>query len=261
MFRKLVSSLAFSPSLVEQLGIYARRLDRERRIRRAGLILIILAVVAQVFIIMSPPESTNTVAHNSQPTRGDSTLTSNISAVNHTQNNVDATTVTARESDIITYNLAVTNNYDNESTGAVSSQLSDILEYAEIVSYGGGEFGKKDKTLTWKDISLEPGASTTRNFTISIKNPIPSVAQNGLSYDCIITNEMNNLIDIKINCPPQKVVVEQTILNNLPHVNIVVNTTSCVAVVAIASFLRFRSRQLAKEIRLIRKKFNSGTLQ
>lgn len=59
MFRKLVSNLAFSPTLVGQLGFYARRLRKEETTRRTGLVFIALSLVVQSFAVFSPPESAN----------------------------------------------------------------------------------------------------------------------------------------------------------------------------------------------------------
>lgn len=56
MFRKIVSSLPFSPALVGQLGFYAKRLKKEELTRRLGLIFTVLAVIMQSFTVFSPPE-------------------------------------------------------------------------------------------------------------------------------------------------------------------------------------------------------------
>lgn len=56
MFRKLVSSLPFSPALVGQLGFYARRLRKEEVTRRFGLILTAMALIVQSFAVFSPAE-------------------------------------------------------------------------------------------------------------------------------------------------------------------------------------------------------------
>lgn len=59
MFRKIVSSLAFSPALVGQLGFYAKRLRKEEATRRIGLVFTVLALVVQSFAVFSPPEAAN----------------------------------------------------------------------------------------------------------------------------------------------------------------------------------------------------------
>ena len=59
MFKKIVSHLPFSPTLVGQLGFYAKRLSKEQASRRVGLILTALALVVQYFAVFVPPESAN----------------------------------------------------------------------------------------------------------------------------------------------------------------------------------------------------------
>lgn len=56
MFRKLVSSLPYSPALVGQLGFYIRRLRKEEVTRKLGLIFTVLAVIMQSFAVFVPPE-------------------------------------------------------------------------------------------------------------------------------------------------------------------------------------------------------------
>lgn len=58
MFRKLVSNLPFNPSLIGQVSFYAKRMHREKAIRRTGLIFIVLAMFIQIFAVISPPQQT-----------------------------------------------------------------------------------------------------------------------------------------------------------------------------------------------------------
>lgn len=59
MFRKLVSGLSFSPNLVGELGVYAKYLRREARLRQVGVIVLICAFIVQGVILLYPPESAN----------------------------------------------------------------------------------------------------------------------------------------------------------------------------------------------------------
>ena len=64
MFKKLVTNLPFSPGLATQVSFYAKRLRQEEFIRRLGLIFVGLALTAQSFMIVSPPESAIAVGPN-----------------------------------------------------------------------------------------------------------------------------------------------------------------------------------------------------
>jgi hypothetical protein len=64
MFRKLISSVSFSPALVNQLGFYAKRLRKEEATRRLGLVFTALALVVQSFVVFAPPEPANAASSN-----------------------------------------------------------------------------------------------------------------------------------------------------------------------------------------------------
>lgn len=58
MFKKLLSNLPFTPSLIGQVAFYAKRLRQEEKLRRTGFILIVLAMAIQIFAVVSPPQPT-----------------------------------------------------------------------------------------------------------------------------------------------------------------------------------------------------------
>lgn len=64
MFRKLVSNLPFSPSLINQLAFYSKRLKKEQFTRKLGLIFTILAVVVQTMTFISPSQATLAASGN-----------------------------------------------------------------------------------------------------------------------------------------------------------------------------------------------------
>jgi uncharacterized repeat protein (TIGR01451 family) len=58
MFEKLLANLPYNPSLVHQLGFYAKRMRREESIRRTGVVFLVLAFMVQFFAVISPPQPT-----------------------------------------------------------------------------------------------------------------------------------------------------------------------------------------------------------
>lgn len=64
MFRKLLSNLPFNPSLINQVSFYARRMHHEERLRRTGLVLVVLSVFVQLFAVLSPIEASNQCSTN-----------------------------------------------------------------------------------------------------------------------------------------------------------------------------------------------------
>lgn len=59
MFRKLVSNLPYSPSLIGEIGFYARRLKNEDVTRRLTALFIVLTFIMQSLAVFSPVESVN----------------------------------------------------------------------------------------------------------------------------------------------------------------------------------------------------------
>lgn len=64
MFRKLVANISFSPSLIGELGFYAKCLKQEESVRGLGLIIAALALAVQCITVLQPPESANTAHTN-----------------------------------------------------------------------------------------------------------------------------------------------------------------------------------------------------
>jgi uncharacterized repeat protein (TIGR01451 family) len=186
-------------------------------------------------------------------------------AVNNTQNGADATRVTANAGDVITYTLHVINTQRETITMDINDFINDILEYADLTDAGGGTFNQEDKMLSWQGITLRAGERTERSFTVTVKNPIPPMAQGRtqpMSYDCIMSNSINSDsstgMHINVNCPAPKVV--EQIVSQLPATGAGTNLIVGAAIAAIVVFFYARSRQLGKEVRLVRKEFSSGTV-
>lgn len=59
MFRKIVTELAYSPALAEELAIYSRGLRRVKTKRQIGLLFLALGFAIQLLVTVSPPESAN----------------------------------------------------------------------------------------------------------------------------------------------------------------------------------------------------------
>ena len=54
MFKKLISNLPFSPSLLEQLASYSKRMKHESSRRKIGFWLLSLGLVAQIAVTIYP---------------------------------------------------------------------------------------------------------------------------------------------------------------------------------------------------------------
>ena len=78
------------------------------------------------------------------------------------------------------------------------------------------------------------------------------------SYDCRMVNTFGNSVEIKVNCPTPKV-IEQTV-TELPRTGPTENMIFAGILVSVVTFLYLRTRQLGKEVRLIRREVTAGTI-
>jgi len=182
-------------------------------------------------------------------------------AINTSQGYVDASTVTAQPGDRISYTITVENTGLNSDTLALEDNLTDALEYSSLVDNGGGALNDSNKILSWPEITLKPGSTQTRTFTIKILDTIPSTAQgqsDKTSYDCLITNTFGNSTTFKVNCPTEKVV--EQVATELPTTGPTGNIIFAIIALAIAVYFYTRTRQLEKEVRIIRNNTNTGTI-
>ncbi len=85
MYKKLLSNLAFNPSLIGQVSFYAQRLHKEAALRRAGFVMLALAMVLQTFAVISPPQSSLQASPNTDLINGG--FSTKQEAVSHCKNN------------------------------------------------------------------------------------------------------------------------------------------------------------------------------
>ena len=84
MYKKLFSNLPFNPSLIGKVSFYAKRLHKEEKIRRLGVLSIVFAILIQMSAIVSPPEPTLAESDNDIIRGG---FSSREQAVNYCRNN------------------------------------------------------------------------------------------------------------------------------------------------------------------------------
>lgn len=189
------------------------------------------------------------------------TITENKFASNLTQGVADASKATARASDRIEYKLTMTNKSKVPASATFKEELDDVLEYATVQDTGGGTFDQSAKTLTWPTVNLAAGEKQTRTFVITVMSTIPSTARGKSepsSYDCIMNNTFGDNVQIAVQCDTPKI-VEETVAE-LPHTGPTENMIFAGSVLAIVSYFWARSRQLNKEVRLVRKDFSGSTI-
>ncbi len=181
-------------------------------------------------------------------------------ATNLTQGG-DASKKTADAGDRIQYTITVSNPGTVPANASFVEQLDDVLEYSTIQDNGGGTFDTANKSLSWNSVKLAAGETQTRTFIVALPATIPTTAQGSSepsSYDCIMSNTFGNNVQIPVQCSVPKIVEQTT--KELPSTGPNENIAFGTVLLVIVTFFWARSRQLGKEIRLVRKDFSASTI-
>ncbi len=187
---------------------------------------------------------------------------------NRTQRIENAHGTTAKPGDVLEFHMTIKNTGKDTGSFTPEDDITDMREYADIIHTGGGSF-RSDATLVqsaqsivkWDAVSLKPNESTTKILTAKVKETIPTTSRHESarnSYDCKITNVFGQTVTVSMECPPEKVV--ESVISELPRTGTRANLIAAGAVLAIVTYFYLRSRQLKKEVRLIRHDLNAGTI-
>jgi hypothetical protein len=182
-------------------------------------------------------------------------------AKNLTRNIANANGTTAKTTDRIEFTIYTTNVGSGTLTTSVKESIGDVLEYAKLLDNGGGSYDDTSKTLSWNNIALGPQKTDVRKFVVQVKDtipPTPRAGNNPAAYNCVMTNSYGNTIDIHVECPVEKAIEGAThvLPSTGPGENIVFGTT----ILMLVTYFYTRNRQMNKEVKLIKKEFNTGAM-
>lgn len=167
----------------------------------------------------------------------------------------------AKPSDRIEYKLSAKNDgLAPAKDFVIKDDISDILEYADVIDANGGTVNDEGE-ISWPATTIAPGKTEARTFLIKVKDTISSMSQgtgDPTSYDCRMTNTFGNTVNINVECPQEKVV--EQVVSELPRTGPGANMIIAGIAVSIIAFFYARSRQLNKEVRLVRRELNAGTI-
>lgn len=270
MFKKLVSDLPFSPSLISYLRDYDLRLKKELRLQKASLIILVLVFLIQLLVIVLPPKA-STLGSQTQLIGGSGPLVNNLNlpqcSPKHTNqciryylsvrdinsSNIDANSTTVSAGDNIVYTLSVT----NESTYSIHNliirvNLSDALVYSNLVnSYGGTD---KNSVITYSIVQLKPNQSESEIIMTKIKSPIPnnsisSKNKNYSHYAMVVT--FGNTVTVYLPMNFNKF-YEINVNNYLPSGSSTESLVILIILIAVDTYFILRANLIRKEIRIIR---------
>jgi len=195
-------------------------------------------------------------------------LVYNKKSTNYTQNKSDANNTTAKADDVIIYTLIAKNSGEAVIKNYVMKEnLSDVLEYADIIDLNGGKLNTK-KTITWPASNIKPSEVLSRTIKVKVKNPVPQTPSpcasstavpcpKTMSFDLTMTNTFHGkTINIKLPSSVPKtteIVTTTTLPNTGPGFSLVVGFSFT----TIIGYFFARSRLLAKELDIVRNEYVS----
>ncbi len=186
------------------------------------------------------------------------------SASNLTQNLPDANNTTAQPNDVIIYTLFAENKGKKTVERFVMQEnLSDVMDYADIVSLGKGKISKTG-LVSWPAVAVKPGTTITRKIEVRIKNPLPTnspTVADPNHYDHIMTNVYGNTVTIKLPLPPGVAPVAVVSTSEaLPKTGPAESLALVAAVVIVAGYFFARTRLLVDESMIVVQQKTSGGL-
>lgn len=178
-------------------------------------------------------------------------------AANVTQDEDDANGTQAKAGDTVVYTLAAKNTSTNTPVEdyVIEENITDVLEYADVVDYHGGEKDEHD-IVRWPAVDIAPGQTVEQKLTIKIKDPIPNTpksSSNPGSYDCTITNVYGDSVNIELPCSIPK--TTEQITGSIPNTGPGETLAVAFAVTAVAGYFLSRSRLMARELEVARDEY------
>ena len=169
-------------------------------------------------------------------------------AANVTENVADANNTTAQPGDLIRYTLSVTNTGTATAPQfVIQENMSDVLLYADITDFGGGTINS-DHILLWPAQDIAAGATVSEQFSVQVKNPLPTnapSASNPGDYDHVMSNVYNNTVNIKL--PQPTIVTVAKTVQPLPNTGPGSSIAIGFGLTLIIGYFFARSRLLSKE--------------
>lgn len=180
-------------------------------------------------------------------------------AANVTTNTPDANGTTAKAGDVITYTLSTKNTGKaTVKKYVVSENISDILDYADVIDYHGGTINDKN-IVGWPAADIKAGATLEQKLTVKVKDPIPQTpvsSSNPGKFDLTMTNVYGT--DVNIKLPPSIIKTTEQVTTTLPNTGPGANIIMGTVLVVVVGYFFARSRLLAKELDIVRTEYATG---
>lgn len=181
----------------------------------------------------------------------------NKTASNQTQDIEEANGTMAKANDVIIYTLSVKNKGTQRVADfVVEENMTDVLEYADIVNIDGGQMDDEN-VVRWPKQDIAAGATIQKKVTVRVKDPIPqtpiSSSDRG-SYDLVMTNVYYGT-SVNIKLPPSITKTTENVIEQLPNTGPGATLIGGFTITTVVSYFFARSRLLAKELDIVRTEY------
>lgn len=180
-------------------------------------------------------------------------------ATNNTTGIADANNTMAKAGDVITYTLYAENQGKETIKDYIFAEnMSDVLDYADVVDLHGGSINAESKSVVWAKQDIEAGETASHQITVRVKTPIPMTpvsSSDPMHFDLTMTNIFGNAVVIKLPPAPAKAV--ELTAAKLPNTGPGTSLMIAASVVIMAGYFYGRSRLLARESEIAIKETNA----
>ncbi|NTW61120.1 hypothetical protein HGB24_00315 [Candidatus Saccharibacteria bacterium] len=259
MFKRIVSNLHFSPTLIGVLISYSKSLKNDLKMIRFGLVFIVMAITLQVamqLIAQRPIANHKSYIYtDTQQVSSDTKMS--ISASNLSQGFNDASSSPAQIDDIISYTISLQNISDKTVTKSMSIPIASTLVYSRLIDSDGGILNQNSQTLEWGESVIKPNSLETKTFSVQVKDAAFSDSANVSPYKDIHAS-FGNDIDIEVSQTPMNYL--EDILVSLPHLGSKFDLIFSTIILIASLFIYIRTRSQVKELDLIRRDADAGSI-
>ncbi len=178
-------------------------------------------------------------------------------AKNLTQNIENTNGKQVAAGDTIEYTISATNTGKATVKKFVFEEdLNDVLEYATVVSLGGGKMNDTN-IATWSGVDISPKQKVQKKITVKVKDPIPAtpVSQsNPASFDLTLTNVYKGST-VNILLPPNVIKTTEQVTRTIPNTGPGTSLFIMSVVAIIFGYFFARSRLLARELDIVKMEY------
>ncbi len=179
---------------------------------------------------------------------------------NVTQGIDDAHGTVANGGDTLVYTLIIENDGTATEKGfVIRDDMSDVLQYANLVDYDGGSLSESGTVISWPKVDIAAGEIIEKTITVKVKSPIPDTpvaASDPLAFDLRMENAYGN--NVTVDLPESLPKLVEGAVTELPNTGPGLNALVSTLFIGMVTYFYFRNRLIAKELRMIRNEFTGS---